>query len=289
MKVLSFGEVLWDVYPDKKFIGGAPLNFAAHLARHGEDVAMLTAVGQDELGAQAQEIVKGFGISADFIEKHPEYETGKCLVTLDENQVPSYNLLKDVAYDFINGEKIKRDEFDILYFGTLALRGENNRRVVEDLIGSNSFAEIFVDVNIRPPFYSDETIIFALKNATILKISDEELPVILKALEYEITEDSEKCAREISKQFKNLKLIIITKGGKGAFVFDCNSGSGFGCPAGKEKPLSTVGAGDSFSAAFLHKYLKGEELINCLLYATKIADFVVSRYEAVPDYCVENF
>lgn len=288
MKILSFGEVLWDVYPDKKFIGGAPLNFAAHLARHGEEVAMLTAVGQDELGVEAQQIIKNFGISTDYVGIIPQKETGKCLVTLDKKRIPCYNLLKDVAYDYINCEKIKRDEFDILYFGTLALRQENNRKEINDLIIDNSFSEIFVDVNIRPPFYSDETISFALKNATILKISDEELPVILKTVDCEMTDNFENCAKEISKHHKNIKLIIITKGSKGSFTFDCNREMGFSCPAGKEKPVSTVGAGDSFSAAFLHKYLRGEALTSCLLYATRIADFVVSRYEAVPDYNVKN-
>ena len=282
MKILSFGEVLWDVYTDKKFIGGAPLNFSAHLAKHGKEVAMLTSVGNDALSDETLKVIKDFSIDTRFITKIKELQTGKCQVTLDEKGIPTYDLLKNVAYD-----KIKTDfdvtDFGVLYFGTLALREKYNRKTLTDLINKNSFKEIFVDVNIRPPFYDDEVIDFACRNATIIKISSEELPIILKSIKLE-SKDLRENAREIADKFANLKLVIITCGSEGAIVFDCAEKEFYSQAAGKEKPVSTVGAGDSFSAGFLYKHMNDCEISECLSYATKLADFVVSRYDAVPDY-----
>ena len=116
MKALSFGEVLWDIYDDKKIIGGAPLNFAAHLVKHGNSVSLLSSVGRDAEGEAALDIMKSWGISTDHVSVLCDRSTGKCLVTLDENAVPSYNLLQDVAYDRITC-KSDPDEFDALYFG----------------------------------------------------------------------------------------------------------------------------------------------------------------------------
>lgn len=287
MKILSFGEVLWDVYTDKKFIGGAPLNFAAHLAIHGEKVAMLTTVGDDELGSEAAQIIRNFGIDDSYVGVTDKLETGKCLVSLDENQVPSYNLLHNVAYDHID-TSIGTEKFDILYFGTLALRDDYNRKSLSELIENNNFREIFVDVNIRPPFYDDKIIDFAAKNATILKISKEELHIILGGMKLNETKSIEENIEDISLKFANLKLIILTCGSEGAMVYDCSTQQNYRCAAGKEKPVSTVGAGDSFSAGFLHKFIRGEDISICLAYATKLADFVVSRYDAVPNYRCED-
>ena len=147
MKVLSFGEVLWDIYPDKKYIGGAPFNFAAHLAKHGEEIYMLSCLGKDSLGEEALLYLKEFGILTDFLSWSSVKQTGQCLVTLDENAIPSYDLKRDVAYDYIDCKNVKGD-FDVLYFGTLALRSNHNLESLRKLIKSKNFKEIFVDVNI---------------------------------------------------------------------------------------------------------------------------------------------
>ena len=115
MRLLSFGEVLWDVYPDKRFIGGAPMNFAAHFVKHGGDASMISALGNDELGDAALECLHALGLDTSFVSYPNGKETGKCLVTLDERQIPSYNLLTDVAYDYISCDCVSGD-FDALYF-----------------------------------------------------------------------------------------------------------------------------------------------------------------------------
>ena len=133
MKVLAFGEILWDVFPDKKHLGGASLNFGAHLAKHGHETYMLSALGQDDLGKAALAQTEKWNLLPDYISILPDWQTGKCVVTLDEKGLPSYDLLRDVAYDRIGVDKVTGD-FDVLYFGTLALRGEDNRKELKKLL-----------------------------------------------------------------------------------------------------------------------------------------------------------
>lgn len=287
MRVLSFGEVLWDVYPDNKYIGGAPLNFAAHLARHGEEVLMLSSVGNDSLGEETRKAIKDFGISDRYVSVADGKKTGQCLVTLDENSVPTYDLLNDVAYDHIDSDVVDK-ETDLLYFGTLALRSEHNLKSLKKLIDRSDFEDIFVDINIRPPYFSKETVNFAVENATILKISDEEMYTVGELLRIS-AEDHKVFARTLSARFKNLKCIIITLGSKGAYALQKNGSNEFFCPGEKVDAVSTVGAGDSFSAAFMHKYMLGSSIDSCLTYASKIAGFVVSNYGAVPEYNADDF
>ena len=287
MKVLSFGEVLWDVYENSKYIGGAPLNFAAHFKKCGGEARIITAVGCDSLGQETISAIKALGIGTDYItisEKH----TGRCLVKLDENQVPSYNLLDDVAYDFIQKPDFNAEKFDVLYFGTLAMRNEHNRDTLKQIIDENVSAEVFVDMNIRPPFYGVDVVKFACKNATILKISDEELPVVLKFLNFK-EESLEKTISKIAETFDNLKLIIITRGGEDSTVFDCVSKKVHNRSAEKVQVVSTVGAGDSFSASFLAKYMETKDIPKALDFSAKISGYVVSKKEAIPDYDISDF
>lgn len=283
MTVLSFGEVLWDVYPDKEFIGGAPLNFAAHFAKCTGKSYMLSAVGEDALGQKTLETIENFGVDTKYINKSTK-QTGKCLVTLDDKGVPSYNLLCDVAYDDIKYEGFEEEKFDALYFGTLALRSQNNLDTLCKVMNDNKFSQIFVDINIRPPFYSKESIDFALKSASIVKISDEELNTVMQNSVQTFNKDLKKCAQILSEKYKNLKIIVITKGEKGAFAYNCNTKESFECHAKKVKVASTVGAGDSFSAAFLSKFMSGNDIKFCLEFASKISAFVVSKHEAIPEY-----
>ena len=206
MKILSFGEVLWDVYPDGAVLGGAPLNFAAHTSIQGAESYLISAVGNDELGRKTLEEVKKLGVKTEYISVNSEKETGKCLVTLDENATPSYNLLSDVSYDYIEAPDILDERFDVLAYGTLALRGDFNKKSLERLISKENFSDIYSDLNIRPPFYSDESIDFCLRNATIVKISDEELSTVtLSALGKELSNTDS--AKELSKKFSQIKIV----------------------------------------------------------------------------------
>ncbi len=287
MNILSFGEILWDVYPDEKHIGGAPLNFAAHLAKHGENVAMLSAVGADELGREALAQLDKWGISTACVAVLKEKATGACLVTLDERAVPSYNLLPDVAYDCIPYDE-KVTGFDVLYFGTMALRSAYNGDSLRCLLQNGQYREVFVDVNLRPPYYTAETVRFAVENATVIKISDEELPTVAQLLGIEET-IPQVFAATLAKQNPQLRCVIITLGADGAMAYDVANDTYYSCAGERVQVASTVGAGDAFSAAFLHQYLRQEELGACLRYAAKVAGFVVSCVGAVPEYDVNDF
>lgn len=285
MKVLAFGEILWDVYPDRKYLGGAPLNFAAHLAKHAEEAYMLSSVGEDELGKEAVERILQWGVCADYITYNTCKQTGKCLVTLDERSVPSYQLLEDVAYDHIPCSEIN-DDFDVLYFGTLALRSAENRKALIEILQNHCFKEIFVDINIRPPFYSDETVTFAIEQATILKISEEELPAVYEAMKIPDATDYREFTRLLARKCERLSCVIVTLGEKGAYVLDCRYQKAYDCGSPAVQVQSTVGAGDSFSAAFLSKFMRGCDIPTCLSHAVKVAAFVVSEFDAVPDYTI---
>ena len=282
MKVLSFGEIIWDVYPDEKHLGGAPLNFAAHFAKQGGEAYVLSALGDDELGNEALNKLSFWKVNAEYVSVLSGKDTGKCLVTLDKQGVPTYNIVRDSAYDYINCSSVS-DEFDALYFGTLALRNEYNRREISELIKSHSFKEIFVDVNLREPFISRESLMLCMENATVLKISDEELSAVSKIL-YNTEYDYKNIATEISKTFQNIKFIIITLGEKGSYAYDVHNKTSFSCAAERVTVASTVGAGDSFSAVFLYKYMCGFDIDSCLKSASRISAYVVSKTEAVPEY-----
>lgn len=286
MNVLAFGEVLWDVYSDKRVIGGASLNFAAHAAKHGHRVSLSTTVGADDEGDEAIRVVRNFGISTDYLGVNRDKQTGKCLVTLDEHAIPSYNLLSDVAYDYIDA-LWGGEEFDVLYFGTLALRSEYNLRSLQSILDEHEFKEIFVDLNIRAPFSTEEAVRFALGRATIVKVSDEELAFVMRAVNAP-SGDYRTAARSIAERYPNIRCIVVTLGDKGAYALDLSRGIEAECPAQRVSVVSTVGAGDSFSASFLHKY-HTTPLEHALTYAVRIAGYVVSHYDAVPDYDVADF
>ncbi len=283
MRILSFGEVLWDVYPDNKYIGGAPLNFAAHLAKHGHEVFVLSALGKDVLGYDALSKLDEWGIKQDYISLYNDIPTGSCIVTLDQNQVPTYKLMSDVAYDKIPYKKLYK-KFDVLYFGTLALRNEYNQKTLQELLKTYNFAEVFVDINIRKPFYTEQTVRFSIANATILKISIEEMLIVAELAGIDTYNDYIAFSKKLAEIYDNLKYVIVTLGEDGAYALDCKNSISYQCSSVKVDVVSTVGAGDSFSAAFLHQYLLGNNIDFSMNYASKIAGFVVSQKDAVPNY-----
>ncbi len=286
-KILSFGEIIWDVYENERLIGGAPLNFAAHAKRCGAESIMISAVGNDDLGKAAIKNVKNLQIDERFI-KTTAFATGRCEVNLNECGVPSYNVLDNTAFDNIvlsddDIEEINKLHPDALYFGTLIQRSSVSKAALEKLCKSCTFKEIICDINLRKNCYSKDSAKFCLENATILKISDEEEPLLRELGLYSVTEDSyESIAKAITATFPNIKILIITLGEKGSFVFDSREKNGFLFCGEKVQVVSTVGAGDSFTAAWCTSYLFGEDLKTATEKATKLSSFVVSHKDAIP-------
>lgn len=279
--ILSFGEIIQDVYRDKTSLGGAPLNFAAFAKRGGARTFLLSAVGNDRLGCDALNAIQKAGIRCDYITVNDK-TTGSCLVTLNKDCVPNYDILNNVAYDnIVASDQVFLQKFDVLYFGTLALRSQNNLRTLERLLQSSNFDKVFCDLNLRKPFYGREIVDFCLKNTQILKVSEDELSYI----EQEFLDgkfDLRKTAtKEIFDKFNNLEQIILTCGSDGAYVYINTEDKEYYCPAKKVKVVSTVGAGDSFAATYLIEYLKGNSIDECLKRATEASASVVSKLEVI--------
>ena len=286
-KILSFGEIIWDVYPDQRYIGGAPLNFAAHCAGCGLQTALISAVGGDELGNEALARIRELGVRTDLIEVIEEKPTGQCTVTI-KRRTPSYRVLTDVAYDhiFLSEDTlgaIRAESYDALYFGTLIQRSHASRSALCALLESCSIPTVFCDLNLRPGCYDSDSISLCLRNATILKLSDEEEPILRKTGFYEcFSNEPEAIAKAIAARYGNLKMILITCGEKGSYAYDTKAQIGLRQPIVQVPVVSTVGAGDSFSAAWISAHLDGLPLSICMRKAAELSAFVVSHKDAVP-------
>jgi len=277
MKILSFGEILWDVFGETKTLGGAPLNFASHCARLGAESYMISAVGNDENGTAALEALRGNGVNTEYVAVDRRYPTGTCDVTLT-NGIPQYDLVKGVAYDHIP-PTAPRGNFDALYMGTLAMRNSDSRRAFRFAARNVSYGEVLFDVNLRGSFYTRDLVTELLRDTTILKISSEEIG-------YFGRRDPVRQCMDLSEKYPNLKYILVTLGAEGAFVYDCTDSGRRVLFSDKpqSKPVSTVGAGDSFAACFLVNLLSGREVGVCLDRAVMLSDYVVTQLGAVPDY-----
>ncbi len=275
MKLTVFGEILWDLFDNEKKIGGAPFNFGAHCKKLGHDVYVVSAVGDDELGLLAVNEAEKLNVNTDNILTVP-YKTGRCIVTLN-NGTPTYNLVKDVAYDNIPIPNESCFSADAFYFGTLAQRSAASQNTLNELLKGN-YREVFFDINIRQNYYSDEMIDNSLKATTIFKISREEIGVL------KIAGTNEEICKELKKKYPNLKLIIVTLDCDGAFVYDTIGDKFYYSEKPNCKVVSAVGAGDSFSACFLSNYLADVDISQCLNRASKLSEYVVTQLGAIPEY-----
>ena len=284
MKILSFGDIIWDVYPDKACIGGALLNFSAHIAKSGAKSFLMSAVGDDTLGKDALEKLRKFGVDTRYVSLDKTHATGQCRVTLDENAVPTFCLLDDVAYDhIIPSEDALSEHFDAVAFGSVPIRHERNAKTLMRLIENKNAGKVYCDVNLRAPFYTKESADFCLKNSDILKVSEVELEYVVKELLGKEMNSYDEALDVLSGAYKNLSLVLLTCGEEGAYAYLTKEKHSYFCPSKKVDVVSTVGAGDSFGAAFLVEYLSGKDIPYCLEVATERAAYVVSHMDAVPE------
>ncbi|MCZ6900405.1 MAG: carbohydrate kinase [Bacteroidetes bacterium] len=284
MNALAFGEILWDIIEGKPYIGGAPFNLAAHLAKCGADSYMISRVGNDELGLSALEETKSLSVNDTWVQVDNQYATGTVDVFLQDGQ-PTYTIYENVAYDFIDyqefdQQQLKAAEFKIFYFGTLAQRNKKSRETLYQLLSEINFSLIFYDVNLRQQFYSREIIENSLHYSTILKLNHEEVEILSNLL-YEREFSIEEFSRKLVTDF-NQQIIITTAAEKGCMVF---ADGEFHTVAGKKvEVVDAVGAGDSFSAAFLYKYFQVGDPVKAAFVANQIGAFVASSRGAVPIY-----
>ena len=282
MKILAIGEIIFDIFGNDAEIGGAPLNFCAHSAAEGAESALISAVGNDPLAFVATEKIRSFRVRTDFI-KTNDYPTGKCIVTL-KNGAPYYDVISPAAYDFIEAdtEKIKSFSPDIFAFGTLIQRSKKSRETLKSILSECSFSDVFCDINLRKNCYDKESCLRCLENATILKISKEEEPLLNEFAFYEKGKTDKEIIKNICNSFKNIKLLLFTCGENGSTVYDAKAEKFYCFEAEKAETVSTVGAGDSYCAAFICEYFKSRDIEKAGRAGSKLSAYVVSHKEAVP-------
>ncbi|MGC9312520.1 MAG: carbohydrate kinase family protein [Sediminispirochaetaceae bacterium] len=285
MKVLAFGEILWDIIEGREHIGGAPFNCAAHLAQMGAEAAIVSAVGEDDRGVRALDEVRRLGIRTDLIGRNPDHPTGIVMVSLDSRGKPTYEIREGSAWDVIKldrnrMEAIGGEEWDVLALGTLAQRTEGNIRELHRVMEAAAPRELFFDVNLRLDYFSPKILRDSLSRTTILKLNDEEVPVISEMLLGGEYMDRRFC--EMAEEKWDIHTTVLTRGKEGASVYQ--EGRYIHVPVVDVQVADTVGAGDSFSAGFLFAYYhtgdtkKGAEL------ASQVSSFVASQSGAIPPY-----
>lgn len=286
MKVLSFGEILFDIIEGEHYLGGAPLNFAAHLAQQGVESYIFSRVGKDELGEEALGKISKIGVKTDLIQQDAHHPTGTVPVEFKNGQ-PDYTILENVAYDQIDfadsKQALAQTEFDVLYFGTLAQRDSQSAGSLDQLINQKTFDHIFYDVNLRKDCFTAEIIDHSLMRCTILKLNDEEVEVLAVML-YGKALSLEGFVQQVAKDY-DIKIVIVTAGAKGCFLYeDRQMNFVKGYPA---SVVDTVGAGDSFSAAFVHQYFKKKDALAAADIGNRLGAFVASSRGPLPEYSTE--
>ena len=278
--IVGIGEILWDVFPTGKALGGAPANFAYHATRLGAEGWAISAIGNDELGQEIQDVVKQKNLKN--LIAVTDKPTGTVQVTLDDKGVPSYDITRDVAWDnipFTPEMKELAARTTAVCFGSLMQRNDVSRTTAMEFIKAMPADALKVfDINLRQHYYSKELITASLEISDILKINDEEIRVVADLFGLEGT-DQDAC-RQLIKDF-SLKLVILTKGADGSEVI--TEDEVIVQKVGKVDVVDTVGAGDSFTAAFIVSYLNGESFETAQKKASETAAYVCAHKGAMPE------
>lgn len=279
-KVIGLGELLWDMLPSGSVLGGAPANFAYHAGRLGAGAAVISAVGKDQMGKEAQNLLERYGVRALLsLSENPTGSVGVQLI----NGIPSYTIIEDVAWDDIRLTPQMYNEVaeaDAICFGSLAQRCQTSREAICELIEhASSDCLVVYDANLRQNFYSKEIVLDSLFRANILKINSEELDTFSDL--FGLTGSEEERCLSLLTSF-GLTIVALTKGADGSCLF-----------AGRDKSLlpspqvlvaDTVGAGDAFTAALVLGVLNGSKLADLHRKAVELSAWVCTCKGAMPDY-----
>ena len=279
--VVGIGELLWDIFPTGKELGGAPANFAYHASALGGEGLIVSCVGSDRLGDEMLEQLGNLSLDCKYVASDLEHPTGTSSVKVGAEGNPSFTIQENVAWDFIPKSQQLMElskGINAVTFGTLAQRSEVSRATIRAFIRKipSSVLCIF-DINLRQAFYSREVIEWSLQACDVLKLNEEELQVLARLLSMEGDELQLLC--EISGRF-NLELIALTKGAGGSLMYSQEriyTHEGY-----KTEVVDTVGSGDAFTAALALGMLSGSDLRAINDYANSVASFVCSKRGATP-------
>jgi fructokinase len=282
--IVGLGEILWDVFPDGPRFGGAPANFAcsvAGLAGDSVQAGMVSAVGDDELGTAALQSLQQHAVATHCISRLPQ-PTGTVNVALDEHGHATYEFADDTAWDHLTwNDMLQKDAAacEAVCFGTLGQRGEVSRRTIQRFVEQTPQTCLRVfDVNLRPPFWSDAVIQESLQLANVLKMNEDELPVLARILNLE--GDDATLLPQIVERCQ-LRTVILTRGARGAMLADA-AGNICDLSGRPVNVIDTVGAGDSYTATVVLGLLRGLPLRTTGEWAQRVAAWVCTQPGATP-------
>lgn len=279
--ILGVGEILWDMLPEGKQLGGAPTNFAYHACQLGGNGYVASSVGGDSLGREIMNIINknrmGNLIAIDSI--HP---TGTVEVTLTDRGIPTYNIIENVAWDYIPVIRKTLDlvgNADAICFGSLAQRNTVSRNSIHEIlkVAPVNCLKVF-DINLRQQFYTEEIIKQSLELSNVLKINNEELTLLQPF--FDLPVDQEKACHTLIRKF-DLRLVALTRGENGSYLINSRETSYEETP--RVDIEDTVGAGDSFTAAMVVGLLKNKPLKDVHKDAVKLSAFVCTQKGATPE------
>jgi fructokinase len=283
MRVVSIGEILWDLIGDKEFLGGAPFNLCAHLARLGHNAIFISAVGEDERGGRALAQATKLGLDVRFIGRTGAAKTGVSEIMLDEAGRATHHLPRPAAYDFVTLSDQQRTELsaahpDWICYGTLAQMETGPRTLVGRLCCENPAAKRFYDINLRPRCWTPELVEDLMAQANCVKLNDEETNALAGLFDWPM-EPVERFCGVAASRF-NLELICVTRGPDGCALW--SKGQFVESPGFPVLVSDTVGAGDAFSAALLHGLHQKWSLHEIADFANRVGALVASRAGATP-------
>jgi fructokinase len=288
--ILGLGELLWDVLPDGPRLGGAPANFAVMAARLGNHVALLSRVGWDDLGKQALERLESHPVDASLVQIDSRHETGRVTVHFEEGQ-PQYTIHQPAAWDALElSEEWVRiaSRADAICFGSLAQRGLESRQTIQTLVAQTSQKCVRVfDVNLRKPFYTSEVVEESLELATVIKMNEDEVPLVLDLLGMPIESEllpGDKLrlsAKRLFEEFPALELVAVTRGGHGSLLVTREAFHEH--PGIPTQVMDTIGAGDAFTAALTHYLLRGADLATLNEAGNRWGSWIASQPGSMPE------
>jgi fructokinase len=285
--VVGLGELLWDLFPQSRQLGGAPANFAYISSLLGDHGIVASRVGADTLGEEAQRRLQHLRLPTDFLQFDPAHSTGTVEVHIDGAGQPQYEITEPAAWDFFEMTAQWRSlasQATAICFGSLAQRSTVSRRAIcQFLEAAAPTATVIFDVNLRQVFYSQEVLADSARRADIIKLNHEELPTVLKLFGFSapVTPGAEKSAAEWLLHYTGAQLICITRGARGSLLVSREASHEHpGIPA---SIADTVGAGDAFTAALVHHFLRGAPLPAMNNAANRMGAWVASRPGATPE------
>jgi fructokinase len=286
--ILGIGELLWDVLPEGPRLGGAPANFTVMAGRLGNHAAILSRIGRDDLGRKAVDRLDPLPADTSYLQVDPAHETGRVTVAFEDGQ-PHYTIHQSAAWDFaeLSDEWVNLAErADAICFGSLAQRCLESRQTIQTLAAQTSSTCVRVfDVNLRAPFYSSEVIQESLELASVMKMNDVEVPLVMNLLGLPAGEGTEAeqlrhGAERLLDEFPTLEMVAITRGGHGSLLVTRDEWNEH--PGIPIKVADTIGAGDAFTAALTHYMLRGADLATLNEAGNRWGGWVASQSGAMP-------